>query len=117
MSERVVLSTAKGANAGPHKGWVMGPFMPLHSLAHTPGFEVKTWRYDSNPDYGVKPYDGTELIVVYGGTLQLEVTFEDGSAETFVLRGDNHEYIILPAHKKTVGAIKCPTFGITVRWK
>jgi len=117
MSARnVVRGNAEGVNASERKGWIMGPFMPHDSLAFD-SHEVKLWRYDVNPEYGVKGFHGTELIVIYGGRIRLKVFFDDGSSDEYTLEGDSHDYIILPPHRKSVFAEVCPAFGVTVRHK
>lgn len=115
MSGKVIRGNAKEVNGSERNGWVMGPFMPHGSLAHG-GHEVKLWHYAENPEYGLKGFEGTEIIVTYGGRIRLTVWFEDGSNEEYVLDGKSHDYIILPPHKKHVVAEECPAFGVTVRW-
>lgn len=116
MGEKIVRGNAAEANASERRGWVMGPFFSHDFLAHDPTHETKLWRYDTNPEYGVKGYHGTEFIVIYGGRLRLTVFFEDGKREEYVLEGATHDYIILPPHRKHVSAEVCPAFGVTVRW-
>jgi hypothetical protein len=116
MKEKVIRGTAAQANASERNGWVMGPFFSRGSLSCDPTHETKLWRYDTNPEYGLKGFRGTEFIVVYGGRLRLMVLLDDGSKEEYVLEGASHDYIILPPHRKNVVAEICPAFGVTVRW-
>lgn len=75
----VLLGTASEANGSSTKGWVVGHFMP-DGLGRQSGLEVKLWHYNRDLDYPPKEFDGTEFIVVYGGTLRIEAVLPDGSA-------------------------------------
>jgi hypothetical protein len=88
--------------------------MVAGTLAHS-RHEVKLWRYDENPEYGVKGYPGTELIVIYGGRIRIHVFFDSGDEAIYVLDGSKEDYIILPPHRKNVTAEVCPAFGVCVR--
>lgn len=113
----VICATAAEANQSYRRGWVIGPFFPDGSLEYDHDHEVKLWHYDSNPEYGVKEFLGTEFIVAYGGRIRIEADFPDGTKAEYVLDGATHDYILLPPHKKSVIAEECPAFGVTVRWK
>lgn len=117
MKNHVIRGTAAQVNASERRGWVMGPFMPQESLAHDATHETKLWRYDTDPEYGIKGYQGTELIVVYGGRIHLRVFFDDGTEGEYLLDGAAHDYVILPPHRKIVTAVDCPAFGVCVRYK
>ncbi len=110
-----VRGTAAEANASLQKGWVVGHFMPP-GVSQSDDFEVKLWHYDENPDYPFKEFDGTELIIIYGGMLEIEIEESEVFTQV-VLDGTDHEYVILaPGTKKQVRVLQAPAFGVTVRW-
>lgn len=113
----VIRGTAAETNQSNSRGWVIGSFFPHDSLPYDRDHEVKLWHYDANPNYGVKGFPGTEFIVAYGGRIRINASFMDGTKAEYVLDGASHDYILLPAHVKTVIAEECPAFGVTVRWK
>jgi hypothetical protein len=116
MISDIIRGNESEAIAARTRGWIAGFFMPP-GTANTNDLEVKLWRYEKPFDYGKKRFDGTELIVIYGGTLQLDLTDEAGQKSSEVLVGENIEYVVLPPSiTKEVSVLLSPAFGITVRW-
>lgn len=106
--------TAAGANASLTQGWVVGHFG--EGLGKSDDVEIKLWRYDANPDYGLKRFDGTEFIYIQSGRLRIE-TVINGTPGMEELDSAKEEYIILPPGTvKRVIALQVPAFGVTVRW-
>ncbi len=116
MISNLIKGTESSANAAKTRGWIAGYFMdPGPNL--TNNLEVKLWRYDESFNYGKKKFQGTELIVIYGGKIRLELENDLGDRETLSLSGDSKEYVILPAGlTKEVVVEVAPAYGTTVRW-
>lgn len=97
-----------------YRGWAVG-HMQI-GIAQTTACEVKLWRYDKLIDYGRKKFMGAELIVVYGGTLEIRLQ-KDGEKKVVILAGQFHDYVIIPPGiEKEVVVLLTPAFGVTVRW-
>ena len=114
--QRETVIRGKASQTHATNGWIIGHFMP-EGLSHRTDFEVKLWDYTKDLVYPPKVFGGTELIVVYGGTLHIAATFPDGSDTVYVLDGNEHDYLILPPNvTKRVSVLTERVFGVTVRW-
>lgn len=115
MVHAVIRGTASECNTSATKGWIVGHFG--EDLQKSDGFEIKSWHYDSEPDYPAKQFNGTEFIIVYGGTLRINASVDGKDFTDYVLSGEAQDYIIFPPGTiKTVHVPVTPSFGITVRW-
>ena len=120
MPQKIVIGNAAEVAASSTKGWVTGHFMP-EGLGQTGDFEIKFWRYDEQPDYGLKIFAGTEFVIVEKGVLTLKLEVPDGDGtfmpRTIELRGLTRDYVILPPGcRKEVIVTEAPSWGVTVRW-
>ena len=112
-----IVGCGKQARASKTRGWVVGHMMPDGHTGQTTGLEIKLWRYDSQPDYPPKRWNGHEFITVYRGVLKIRFS-ESGSEElTREVTLRTGEYILFPPGVvKRVFAVKTPVWGDTIRW-
>lgn len=111
----VITGNSQQINLSSTKGWAVGHMQ--NGLAHSVELEIKLWHYDQPFDYGQKLFAGTEFITIYGGVLKFELELPDGEKSELVLKGDKHEFVILPpGTKKRVIVVEAPAFGDTIRW-
>ncbi|MEK7536904.1 MAG: hypothetical protein AAB584_00450 [Patescibacteria group bacterium] len=111
----IITGNAQQINSSCTNGWAVGHMQ--EGLAHSADLEIKLWHYDKPFDYDQKTFAGVEFITIYGGVLRFELELPNGEKLEITLRGDRHEFIILPpGTKKRVIVKEVPAFGDTIRW-
>lgn len=102
-----------GSEAGLHRGWILGHFMPLNDPGHTRNVEIK-WMLCQKGE-GREEWSSSELgttigILVRGRMVQ---HFRDRDV---VLEAEGDYVIFGPGEEHTWTALENNTLVIAVRW-